>query len=196
MNKESENILPNEEPEMSAPLLFNLKSKMNSDAGFTTPDGYFHSLPSEVMKKIESLPDFETQAKANPFKTPEGYFDSLPTIIQQRILDQNKNKKPAIAWLTGVFNNPVPKYAVVVVSLFLVIFFSVKYFTRTIKVDYVQEAPPTEQLEAFYLSQLDENVLSEVYAEESIISEDVQENGIENYLLENDIDLILLSENL
>jgi len=195
MNKDSENIFSNEDPEISAPLLFNLKSKLTSGTGFSTPDGYFDSLPAEVMKKIESIPDFESQAIVNPFKTPDGYFDSLPTIIQQRIVDQNKKKKTAIAWMAEVFNNPAPKYAVVLVSLFLVIFFSVKYFTRTIKVDYVQEAPATEPLESFYLSQLDETVLSE-YAEETLISEDVQENAIENYLLENDVDLILISENL
>jgi len=177
-------------------LLFNIKKSIRPDAGFRTPDGYFNSLTSEVTKKIESLPDFESASNANPFKTPEGYFDALPTIIQQRIIDQNKRKISVTSWIQEVFSSPVPKYSLAFISLLLVVFFSIKYFTRTVEVDYVNDTTETEQLESFYLSQLDESVLSEAYADERVSSNNIQENGIENYLLENNIDLNLISEQL
>jgi len=196
MNTHPENNFEDEDLEKSAPLLFNIKRSMNADAGYRTPDGYFESLTSDVTKKIESLPDFETASKANPFRTPEGYFDALPTIIQQRIIDQNKNRVTVFSRIQEVFSSPVPKYSLVLVSFLLVIFFSIKYFTRTVKVEYVNDTPETEQLESFYLSQLDETVLSEAYADERVSSNNMQENGIENYLLENNIDLNLISEQL
>jgi hypothetical protein len=195
MKNHPENIFSDEDLERSAPLLFDLKKKITSDAGFSTPQGYFDSLSSEVMNKIESIPDFETQANINPFNTPEGYFDSLPSIIQQRIIDENK-KKSVWESIAGIFSSPVPKYALAFASIFFFLFFSVKYFTRTIHVDYVQETQSTEQLESIYLSQIDESVLWDAYTEQPVIAVDAQQNEIENYLIDNNIDLNLISEHL
>jgi hypothetical protein len=196
MKKRPEDSSEYEDLEKSAPLLFSIKKSMSMDAGFITPDGYFESLNSEVVNKTEALPDFETASNANPFKTPEGYFDALPTIIQHRIISQNKKRVPVYTWIQEVFSSPVPKYSLALVSLLLVVFFSIKYFTRTIKVEYANDGPETEQLESFYLSQLDETVLSEAYAEERVTTTNLPDNGIENYLLENNIDLNLISEQL
>jgi len=178
--------------EKSAPLLFNLKSEMDSDAGFRVPDGYFEAMTSEVMNKIASVPDFENAENVNPFNIPDGYFDSLPTIIQQRITDQNRKGN----WITEIFYKPVPKYSLIIASIFLVLFFSIKYFSRTVKVEYVNTPDESEQMESFYLSQLDETVLLEAYSEEKSIAEESQESEIENYLLDNNIDLNLISEHL
>ena len=64
------------------------------------------------------------------------------------------------------------------------------------KVEYVNSESDTEQLESFYLSQLDETVLLEAYAEEQSAVDDIQGNEIEDYLMDNHIDLNLISEHL
>ena len=195
MKNHPQNIFSDEDLEKSAPLLFNLKKNMSSEAGFSTPPNYFDSFSSEVMKKIESLPDFESQAYINPFKTPESYFDSLPTIIQQRIIDQKKRKS---IWgtIAEIISSPLPKYSLAFASIFLIVFFSIKYFTRTIHVEYVQDTQSPEQLESIYLSQIDESVLWDAYTEQQVIADDAQQNEIEDYLIENNIDLNLISEHL
>lgn len=196
MTRHINNNFQEEDLEKSAPLLFSLKNKLDGNAGFKVPEGYFENLSSDVMMKIESLPDFETAEKVNPFKTPEGYFDALPTIIQQRILDQEKKKITVTAWIPEVIFRPSPKYALAFASIVLVLFFSIKYFTRTVKVEYVNSEPETEQLDSFYLTQLDETVLIEAYDEEQVTAENSKDNEIENYLIENNIDLNLISEHL
>jgi hypothetical protein len=195
MNKIANHHFQDEDLEKSAPILFNLKRNLGSNAGFQVPEGYFDGLSSEVMHKIESMPDLESSGNMNPFNTPGGYFDALPTIIQQRIADQEK-KRNVTGWIAEIFYNPVPKYTLAFVSIFLILFFSIKYFNRTQKVEYVNSEHETEQLESFYLSQLDETVLLEAYAEEQVTENEMQESEIENYLLENNIDLNLISEQL
>ena len=193
MDKHINHHLTEEELEKSAPLLFGLKSKPNSEIGFQVPEGYFDSLPSDVMLKIESSPDFEASQLANPYKTPEGYFDSLPSIVQQRIYEQSKKKRILSGLFPQIFSNQVPRFSLAIASLLLIVLFSIKYFNRTIKVEYVNSDQETEQLESFYLSQLDETVLLEAYSEEQVTSDN---NEIENYLIENNIDLNLISEHL
>lgn len=189
-----------EELKKIASVLAEIKDDLSSGKAenpFAVPVGYFDSLNTEVMKKIESLPDFESVSSENPFQVPTGYFESLPTIIQQRIVE-NKSKRISIGeWIAEVFSRPVPKYALAIASVILVIFLSTKYFTRTIKVDYVdQQIPDSEQLDAFYLQQVDESTLAEVYSEESSTMTESQDQGIENYLLDNDIDLNSITEQL
>lgn len=185
-----------------ASMLVEIKDDLSSGKAenpFAVPVGYFDSLNAEVMKKIESLPDFESVSSENPFQVPAGYFESLPTIIQQRIVE-NKSKKISIGeWIAEVFSQPAPKYALAFASIILVIVFSTKYFTRTVKVDYVdQQIPDSEQLDAFYLQQVDESTLAEVYSEEftATTTTDSQNQGIENYLLDNDIDINSITEQL
>src|SRR5437868_4577494 len=82
-----------------APTLAKLRKDLHTvDAGnpFSAPEGYFDSLNSDVMKKIESLPGVESVSNENPFKVPENYFEILPSVIQQKIIDR-KAKKISIA---------------------------------------------------------------------------------------------------
>ncbi|MCX6274592.1 MAG: hypothetical protein NTV09_05250 [Bacteroidetes bacterium] len=183
-----------------APTLAGIKKGMaegQSGNPFATPDGYFESLNSDVMKKIESLPDFETTSSENPFKVPAGYFDSLPTIVQQRIIDLNAKGFTVTGWISGILSRPAPKYALAFASVVLVVVFSTLYFTRTVSVEYAtQQAPESEQLDAAYLQQLDESDLADLYAQQTSVVTESQDDGMENYLLDNDIDMNSITDQL
>ena len=186
-----------DEPEKASPLLSQIKNDLETGLvpnPFSVSADYFDTLNEEVMKKVKSLPDFDSVSPVNPFKVPSGYFDSLPTIIQERIIEGKRFSLRE--WLGEVVQQSFPKYALAFASIILLLLFSVKYFTRTIRVDYVQQ-PAVEQelLDAAYLLQLDESTLAEVYSEETL-SPSAQENGIETYLLDNDIDLNSITDQL
>ena len=179
-----------------APTLFRIKESAAGNP-FKVPEGYFDSLYASVMDQVSSLPDFENVQEKNPFRVPEGYFESLPVEIQQRIADRGIKERTLAGWIMQVFTRPAAKYALAFASLALFIVFSTKYFTRTVKVNYAEEQlPDTEQLDIFYLQQLDESTLADVYAEESSVASQAQDKSIENYLLDNDIDLNLITEHL
>lgn len=190
MKNEQANIpaFSDEEIKKSAPML----SAMKKENPFTVPEGYFDSLESEVMKKIEALPDFESVSGKNPFAVPEGYFDSLPASIQERISSNSARRISLTAWIT----RPVPKYSLAFASIGLLLLFCINYFTRTIHVEYAaQQRIEYGQLDETVLAQLDESVLAEVFAEETAAAEE-QDESLENYLLENDIDLNSITEQL
>lgn len=189
-----------DELDIMAPTLAGIKKGMaegQSGNPFATPEGYFESLNSDVMKKIESLPDFETTSSENPFKVPAGYFDSLPTIVQQRIIDLNSKEFTVSGWISGILSRPAAKYALAFASIALVVLFSTLYFTRTVSVEYAtQQAPDSEQMDAAYLQQLDESDLADLYAQETASVTVTQDEGMENYLLDNDIDMNSITDQL
>ena len=172
-------------------------SRLSNVNPFTVPDGYFESMHAEVMNKILSQPDFESASEVNPFEVPAGYFETLPTLIQQRIIDEKSKRITTREWMGAVFSRPAPKYALAFASVALLVLLSIKYFTRTIRVDMTApQLSESEQLDAACLSQLDESVLAEVFTEEMSTVSVTQDQGIENYLLDNDIDLNSITEQL
>jgi hypothetical protein len=202
MNNLNKNSQDSNEDEWKnfAPELSRIKSELSSGKKanpFITPDGYFDSLNAGVMKSIGSIPGLASVAEENPFKVPAGYFDALPTIIQQKIIDGSAKRVSGLEWFIQGLSRPVPKYALAFASVILVLLLSTRYFTRTVKVEFAAEQlPETEQAEVAYLSQLDESVLADVYEEEAASAAVSQDEGIENYLLDNDIDLNTITEQL
>jgi hypothetical protein len=188
LNKKMED----EESEPITPVL----SRLKNENPFAVPADYFESLNAEVMKKIEALPDFESVSSANPFHTPDGYFDSLPEHIRQKISDSKSKRIPLATWISETFSRPAPRIALAFASVAIIVAFSISYFTRTIHVDYSAEVVnDADQLNAAYLSQLDESVLTDVLAEETSVTAN-QDESLENYLLDNDIDLNSITDHL
>jgi hypothetical protein len=175
-----------------APRLFELKR----ENPFTVPDDYFDSLSrSIIQQQVQSLPDFEKTAEWEHFKVPEGYFDSLPTIIQQRIIDE---KKKRISWgevVDGIFFRP--KYALALTSVAILIVFSINYFNRPISVQpVVAEISASEISSSTYFADVDETLLAEAVAMHIATTEEQKETSLEDYLIENNIDISQLTEHL
>lgn len=198
-NQQGQSDFNDDELKSIAPTLAGLKRELQGSAAgnpFATPEGYFDEMNSEVMNKIQSIPGVESVSNENPFAVPAGYFENLPSEIQQKIIERETRKNAIAQWIGDVVMRPVPKFTLALASIVLVIVFSAKYFTRTVKVDYVQQQPESEQLDAVYLQQLDESTLAEVFTEETTSVTGSQDAGIENYLLDNDVDLNSITEQL
>ncbi len=172
-------------------------SQIKIENPFKVPEGYFDSLNADVMQRIEPLPNLESVNTKNPFKVPTGYFESLPTIIQQRIIDQKSKRISIREWISEALFRPVPKFSLAFASVALAVVFSVNYFTRTISVDYATpQLSETEQLDAAFLAQLDESSLVDALADEIPSSTQTQDTDLQDYLIDNDIDLTSITEQL
>jgi hypothetical protein len=89
-----------EELKNIAPKLIDLNhtsERSPLDNPFDVPQGYFESLPGEVLNKIkrqnalvESLRDDVGSDSTNSFEVPAGYFDSLPDVMLERVKSEPK----------------------------------------------------------------------------------------------------------
>jgi hypothetical protein len=169
-------------------------SELKRENPFIVPDDYFDSLSRSIQQQVQSLPDFEKTAAKEHFKVPEGYFDSLPTIIQQLIIDE---KKKRISWgeiVDGIFFRP--KFALALASVAMLIVFSVKYFNRPISVQpVVAEISASDISGSTYFAEIDETLLAEAVAMH-IATDEQKETSLEDYLIENNIDISQLTEHL
>jgi hypothetical protein len=170
-------------------------SELKKESPFKVPDGYFDSLSRSIQQQVQSLPDFEKTAGKEHFKVPEGYFDSLPTIIQQRIIDE---KKKRISWgevVDGIFFKP--KYALALASVAILIVFSIKYFNRTVSVQpVVAEVSFSDLSNSTYLADIDESLLADAVATQITTTDEQKDASLEDYLIENNIDINQLTEHL
>jgi hypothetical protein len=160
-------------------------SELKRENPFQVPDSYFDSLADNIQQQIQVLPDFDKVAAQNPFNVPEGYFDSLPTAIQQRIIDERSERISVGRWIASVLFRP--KFAVAFASVAVLLVFSVRYFSRTINVS-------STASEISY-TDLDESVLYDALAEQSN-STTQKDESIEDYLIDNHIDVSQLTEHL
>jgi len=169
-------------------------SELKKENPFIVPDDYFDSLSRSIQQQVQSLPDFEKTAAKEHFKVPEGYFDSLPTIIQQRILDE---KKKRISWgeiVDGIFFRP--KYALALASVAILIVFCIKYFNRPISVQpALAEISASDIDNSTYLADMDESLLADAVAVQTA-SGGEKDASVEDYLIENNIDVNQLTEHL
>ena len=136
----------------------------------------------------EHFPGLNKAGKSNPFIAPEGYFDNLPNRINETI------HKPAHAsarplWLTR-FAMP----AMAVVAMVWVISAVVKKPAAT---DTASGITLTNDhiAETGYLMQMDESLLLESLSSEEL-SEMAGDEGFQDYLIENKVDINLIINEL
>ncbi len=167
-------------------------SKIKKENPFKVPENYFDSLTNNIQQKINALTDFEKTSLENPFKVPEGYFDSLPTAIQQRIVDQKR--KPVFGeWISKVFR---PKYVLAFASIIVLLIVGIKYFTKSSLTDPQDNHFSCEEIKSSsYIADVDESMLIDILEQENkgTVKDD---NSIEQYLIDNDIDISQLENHL
>jgi hypothetical protein len=150
---------------------------------FAVPPGYFEELAETVMRKTaeHSLPG-ENQA---PFAVPDGYFDQFPTRLQQRL--QAPPKRSARVILLR------PAFGLAAAAAFLAILLLTQPARDTVPAS--QEILTAEEIAASgFLDDVDESVVLDALAGEVPSESSVPE--IEEYLIENNIDLELLTNEL
>ncbi|MCX6292126.1 MAG: hypothetical protein NT126_10220 [Bacteroidetes bacterium] len=183
-------LLSDDELEKLAPEL----SKIKKENPFRVPENYFDSLAGEIQHKISELPDLERMNKKNPFAVPEGYFDSLPSLVQQRIIDA-KNKKSIFGeWISISLR---PKYALAVVMVIILCIAGIRYLSKPVKVESPDNYLSCDDIQnSSYLATMDESTLVEALELQSGSTEVNENAGMEQYLIDNDIDISQLENHL
>lgn len=191
------NNISNEDNDLNgmAPKL----SKLSSNNPFNPSNDYFDSFTSKLQNRIDDEEEIKALAptllsidKYNPFDVPKDYFEELPTIIQGRVIE-SKEKSTIVDWLFWLLR---PRLAV---SVIVILFISITgiYYMNNYS---IKNTEATEELSLednlYYIDEIDilEHLTADASATIESVSED--ENSIENYLLDNNIDESNLSNEL
>lgn len=185
----NDNNISNEDNDLNgmAPKL----SKLKSNNPFNASKDYFDSFSSKLQNRIEDEEDIKAIAptllsidKYNPFEVPNDYFEELPTIVQERVISR-KNESSLPQWLLLLFK---PRFAVPLMAIVFISIVGVKYMNN--KAEVKTETAEELSLED-HLYYIDENdIIDQLTADVSVETESASEddNSIENYLLDNNID--------
>jgi hypothetical protein len=155
---------------------------------FSVPSGYFEKLSSEVADKINALPDFEKTSVTNPFTVPEGYFEKLHVSVSERI---SKPKSPFFTWLNGLQR---PRIAIPIAFATIIILAGLYFYKQNnISRQPEKEFCAEDLSNSSYMQSIDETVFVDVLSE---MQNDEQTDSLEQYLIDNNIDLSLIENNL
>lgn len=174
-------------------------SKLSSNNPFNPSNDYFNSFTSKLQNRIEDEEEIKALAptllsinKYNPFEVPKDYFEELPSIIQEKVV-VSKERTGLLDWLFWLLR---PRFAV---SMTLILFISVigiYYINKNnVKnIETMEELSLEDNL--YYINENDivEHLTADASIELDSYVED--ENSIENYLIDNNIEESKLSNEL
>jgi hypothetical protein len=168
-------------------------SKLKMENPFQVPGNYFDSLPDHIQQKVNNLPYLGAISKETPFQVPEEYFNSLPYSIQQRLSEENKNIFEE--WISVFLR---PKYSLSFAFLVVLIIVGIKFLYKPdIEERYSEHtiASYNEIRNSGYIADLDETTLIEMLADAESNSAP-EDKSMEQYLIDNDIDITQLESHL
>jgi hypothetical protein len=184
------NNITNEDKDLSgfAPELSKLKAGNTSGPS----DSYFESFNVKLKNSIEGIEEIEQFAptllnipKYNPFDIPKDYFDELPSLVQQKAATTNR-RTDFIEWLLLFIK---PRFVIPLATTIIIAVAGINYMNRNSEIIY---PAATEELSLEdHIYYIDEAAIIEQYAadteteNENTLSED---NTIEDYLIDNDIE--------
>ena len=195
-----------------APSLFAIQKKEDL---FVVPKNYFSALPEKIQeltlgKKQESfvvpenyfeqLPDKIEQLllidKKETFEIPEGYFDGLAHKIQDRVNQKQEAYEPVWNW------KPSAKWSLAMVTACLCIYIGTTFFNKNIGQTEQLSANDIKQTLNTQVNTIDESVLIEqvnmddIEVEETNVESKDNKGAIENYLIDNNIDVNAIANEL
>ena len=155
---------------------------------FTVPSGYFDELSEKVFAQIEALPDFDKSSPANPFEVPNNYFENLPSIVSERIV---KRKSRLEIWLSEIQR---PRIAIPIAFATLIILAGIFFMKQKSIVNHQSQEISVEDLRnSTYIQAIDEDLFVDVLASQKEITSD---DSLEQYLIDNNIELTQIENNL
>ena len=184
------NIIDNEDEDLKgmAPHLY----KMKNNNPFKANEDYFETFNSSLQNKVDSFEEIKEEApvlasipKYNPFEVPVDYFEELPTIVQQRAINA-KPKTILLEWLLLLIK---PRFAFPVLTTLLIAVAGINYMNKNAdmpKTEVAEEITTEDQLYNIDEATIIESVNVNQSNENTTVSG--EENNIQNYLLENNVD--------
>lgn len=146
-------------------------------------------------EELNDSPVLKSMSRQHPFKVPDGYFESFPALISETIAAQPSGKTGLIVAFRNFLK---PKYAIAACVLAVAIASGVFYFnTHKNPVEQDVMLSYDDVSNSAYFEDLDEQVLTDEltqYADE--IKPDNQSEEIENYLIDNQTDVLLITNEL
>lgn len=156
---------------------------------FSTPPSYFDNLSGDILHKIETLPDFNGVAPTTPFGVPDHYFENLSTQITDRVIASKNARKPSL--LASLFR---PTIAIPLAFASIVLIASIIYFNQNKNINLpVQEFTSEDLDESDFLQNIDESVFVDLITFDNT---NIKEDSLEEYLLDNEIDISQLENEL
>ena len=140
----------------------------------------------ELKKMAPTLPSLK---KENHFSVPSNYFDEFPMKVKSKIdAEENASSSFSFAWL---FNykllTPIGVCAIIILGT---LFFNSP--TQTLKLKELTAYEIEQSLEYYGYPSIDDEFLAVLYSEDNNDSEDqeeLSEEEIVNYLLEEEVDV-------
>jgi hypothetical protein len=151
----------------------------------------FKNIQDELRSLNSKLSEME---KKNNFSVPENYFEKLPSLIQDKIAAQKK-----IPWWKEILASLLsPRFALAACS-FLIVIGSFYYFKNinNSSLPANSSMANVDDVDANALAnELDETSLTEAYAQAISTEPNNESSDIENYLLDNNVDVNSLTNEL
>lgn len=157
----------------------NLLNNINKP-GFKVPEGYFDALEDSVMAQIKSE-ELKQSIPHHGHKLPENYLDS----VEDRVLDRIEPTQPkVISFINRKTLYYVSGIAAAVLVLFAVLVNRGESTEGSLDYDTVENYIIDQELSTYEIaSLLTEEEIEEI--ELQMISEEVTEESLEDYLLNN-----------
>lgn len=174
-----------------APKLSKLKSNRHTERSRSADDDYFNSFKSKLQNRIEDEEDIKVLAptllsidKYNPFEVPTDYFEELPSIVQERVI-ASKNKPSYFEWL---FLFLKPRFVLPMLAIVFVSIVGIKYLNNKVEVKTETSEDLSLEDHLYYIDETD--IIDQLTADASVETESTSDddNSIENYLIDNNID--------
>ena len=170
-----------------APHLF----KVKNNNPFKANHDYFENFSEKIQNSITGFEEIKEEApvlasipKYNPFEVPQDYFDYLPSRVQESII-KRKTSNTLIEWLILLVK---PRFAFPVVITFLIAVAGIKFMNNmatTPQTEVAEEVSTEDQLYTIDEATIIESVNANDGENKTAATED---NSIQNYLIENNVD--------
>ena len=162
---------------------------LNKHIPFNTGSDYFENFVSKINDRVDGYEEIKTIApflsnipKYNPFEVPLGYFDELPATVQQRCTE-NKVSTSILEWLSLLIK---PRFAVPVLATLFIAVAGIDFMNKS-AVSY-EPAIAEEYTVEEQLYTIDEATIIETLIADAGTDPSADDNSIEDYLIDNDID--------
>jgi len=172
----------------------NLLPGLKRENPFKVPDGYFESLPGKTIQRIQGETELNEVSNENPFHVPEGYFQSLPAVVRQKISENNR-RSGINEWIGRFLFRP--KYVLAFGIILLMLVFGIKYFNQKgiQRLEDVQISCD-DLKNSDYLAEVDESLILDALEQQAPNENMKEDQSIEQYLIDNDVDISQLENHL